>query len=54
MRLGNYKHLLSLDGKRLFTTPASTKIRIKGNDIIVQAAGEAEHIINSKKLEGYQ
>ncbi|MBR5333961.1 MAG: protein kinase [Alistipes sp.] len=54
VRLGNYKHLLSLDGKRLFTTPASTKIRIKGNDIIVQAAGEAEHIINSKKLEGYQ
>ena len=54
VRLGNYKHLLSLDGRRLFTVPSSTKIRIKGNDIIVQAVGKTERIINSKKLEDFQ
>lgn len=53
VRLGAYKHLLSLDGKLLYTTPATTKIRIKGNNIII-CEGEHERIINVKKLEGLQ
>ncbi len=54
VRLGAYKHLLSMDGKPLFSTPATTKIKIKGEDIIVKTEGGEERIIKSKKLEHIQ
>lgn len=49
VRLGGYKHLLSLDGKLLFSAPATTRIRIKGESIIISDS-MGERIIDPKKL----
>jgi hypothetical protein len=49
VRLGGYKHLLSLDGKLLFSVPATTRIRIKGENIIISDS-MGERIIDPKKL----
>lgn len=54
VRLGNYKHLLSLEGKCLFSAPATTKIKIRGDEIIIRNERGEERIINSKKLEDIQ
>jgi hypothetical protein len=53
VRLGNYQHLLSLEGKRLLTLPATARVRIRGYNVIITQDGK-EQIINSKKLEDFQ
>ena len=53
VRLGNYQHLLSLEGKRLLTLPATARVRIREYNVIITQDGK-EQIINSKKLEDFQ
>lgn len=54
VRLGGYKHLLTTDGRKIFTTPATTKLKIRGDEISIKTEGGEQRIINIKKLEHIQ
>ena len=54
VRLGGYRHLLSLSGRRLYTAPATARIRIKGDIITVTHPDQRVETIDAKKLDGLQ